>query len=564
MFIKQLKIDSIDGSIRNILFNKGANLILDYTEQENKTKSGNNVGKTTVLKLIDFCLGGKPKSIYIDPEFKTSNKEVETFLINKEVVITLVLVDDLFDTKEEIIIKRNFLSRNEKIQQVNDENIINDKKFQAKLKELIFKSKKEKPTFRQIIAKNIRDDENRIKNTLKVLHTTTTQEEYEALYLFWLGIDLDTNERKQKLISLKKIEENLQKKLKKENNLPQIKQSLIVINKAIEDLEVKKDTYSVNPNYKNEVGKLNQIKMQLNMLSSNLSRLALRKSLIVESQNEFEKNSVSINTQKVKELYQSVKKLIPDLQKSFEDTLSFHNTMIKEKIRYITSELPEIEEQIKQLKLEIDKNIQIEKKLAQNITKSDINQEYQQVISELTKLYEQKGTFLEQQRMWEDSIQKLNELNKELEEINKGIDNIDEIIQERIAKFNEFFSEISYKLYNERFILSSQKNDKGIELTIQSLSGRLGTGKKKGEIFAFDLAYIKFADELNIECLHFVLLDQIENVHDNQISNLLLDIIAEINGQYILPVLKDKLPNDIDYKKYEILSLSQDAKLFKI
>jgi uncharacterized protein YydD (DUF2326 family) len=564
MFIKQLKIESKNGLIRNILFQKGANLILDYTEQENKTKSGNNVGKTTVLKLIDFCLGGKAKSIYTDPEFRTSNKEVETFLINQQVIITLILVDDLYDTKEEINIQRNFLSRNEKIQQVNNDNIRDDKKFQAKLKELIFKSTKEKPTFRQIIAKNIRDDENRIKNTLKVLHSTTTQEEYEALYLFWLGIDLDTSERKQKLLSLKKIEENLQKKLKKENNLPQIKQSLIVIDNAIKDLELKKDTFSVNPNYKNEIKKLNQIKMDLNMLSTNLSRLELRKNLILESQNEVEKNSININTKKVKELYQSVKKIIPDLQKSFEDTLAFHNSMIKEKIRYITSELPEIEQQIKQLKSKIDENIQKEKNLSKSIIKSDLNQEYQEIITELTKLYEQKGTFLEQQRMWEDSIERLDEINQELESINKGIENIDELIQERIIKFNEFFSEISYKLYNERFILSSQKNDRGIELTIQSLSGRLGTGKKKGEIFAFDLAYIKFADELNIECLHFVLLDQIENVHDNQISNLLLEIIAQTNGQYILPVLEDKLPNDIDYKKYEILSLSQDDKLFKI
>jgi uncharacterized protein YydD (DUF2326 family) len=564
MFIKQLKIESKNGLIRNILFQKGANLILDYTEQANKTKSGNNVGKTTVLKLIDFCLGGKAKSIYIDPEFKTSNKEVETFLINQKVIITLILVDDLYDTKEQINTQRNFLSRSEKIQQVNNENIRDDKKFQAKLKELIFKSTKEKPTFRQIIAKNIRDDENRIKNTLKVLHPTTTHEEYEALYLFWLGIDLDTNERKQKLLSLKKIEENLQKKLKKENNLPQIKQSLIVIDNAIKDLELKKDIFSVNPNYKNEIEKLNQIKMNLNMLSTNLSRLELRKNLILESQNEVEKNSININTKKVKELYQSAKKLIPDLQKSFEDILAFHNSMINEKIRYITSELPEIEQQIKQLKSKINENIQKEKKLSKSIIKSDLNQEYQEIITELTKLYEQKGTFLEQQRMWEDSIERLNKINEELEVINKGIENIDELIQERITKFNEFFSEISYKLYNERFILSSQKNDRGIELTIQSLSGRLGTGKKKGEIFAFDLAYIKFADELNIECLHFVLLDQIENVHDNQISNLLLEIIAQTNGQYILPVLKDKLPNDIDFKKYEILSLSQDEKLFKI
>ena len=44
----------------------------------------------------------------------------------------------------------------------------------------------------------------------------------------------------------------------------------------------------------------------------------------------------------------------------------------------------------------------------------------------------------------------------------------------------------------------------------------------------------------------------------------LLEIINNINGQYILPVLASKLPLEIDASKYEILSLSQEEKLFKI
>ena len=81
---------------------------------------------------------------------------------------------------------------------------------------------------------------------------------------------------------------------------------------------------------------------------------------------------------------------------------------------------------------------------------------------------------------------------------------------------------------------------------------------------SFDLAYIKFADSLNIPCLHFVLQDQIENVHSNQISNLLTEIVDEVNCQYVLPVLRDKLPNNIDIKPFEILSLSQSDKLFRV
>ena len=81
---------------------------------------------------------------------------------------------------------------------------------------------------------------------------------------------------------------------------------------------------------------------------------------------------------------------------------------------------------------------------------------------------------------------------------------------------------------------------------------------------AFDLAYIQFADASNIECLHFILQDQIENVHDNQISSLLTGIVNEVNCQYVLPVLRDKLPDDVDVEQYKILSLSQTDKLFKI
>lgn len=75
---------------------------------------------------------------------------------------------------------------------------------------------------------------------------------------------------------------------------------------------------------------------------------------------------------------------------------------------------------------------------------------------------------------------------------------------------------------------------------------------------------IHFADKAGIECLHFVLQDQIENIHDNQITSILTEIVEKINCQYVWSVLRDKLPEDIDVSAYEVLSLSQDDKLFKI
>ena len=58
MFLKHLRIIEGNKVIREINFNMGLNLIID---SEEVIETGNGVGKTTVLKIIDFCLGGKAK-----------------------------------------------------------------------------------------------------------------------------------------------------------------------------------------------------------------------------------------------------------------------------------------------------------------------------------------------------------------------------------------------------------------------------------------------------------------------------------------------------------------------
>ena len=55
MFLRYLRIENIHGLIRHIDFHQGLNLIVDEVSTDNE-ETGNNVGKTTVLRLIDFCL----------------------------------------------------------------------------------------------------------------------------------------------------------------------------------------------------------------------------------------------------------------------------------------------------------------------------------------------------------------------------------------------------------------------------------------------------------------------------------------------------------------------------
>jgi len=565
MFLKKLTINNGATLIRDISFHKGLNLIVDETRTSDRRESGNNVGKTTVLRLIDYCFGSDGTNIYKDPEFKDkANTQIERFLKDNDIIISMTLKEDLESAKSrEIEVRRNFLSRSDKILEINGEKQRVDE-FPKKLKELVFTSKHEKPTLRQIIAKNIRDEKNRIANTLNVLHVTNTIEEYEALYLFWLGIEVDTAARKQQLLREQTTENTLLRRLKREASLSQIEQSLIVVNRTIDELTDKKNSFDVNENYEKELEKLNLIKMRINERSTSVSNLELRRDLIVESKAELENEVSSVNEQRIRTLYKEAKLLIPELQKSFEDTIIFHNQMIQNKVKYITKEIPSLESELATTKREVSELLAQEKILARELKKSGVVEELQRIVSDLNKAFESKGTLEEQKRLWELSVKKLAKNEIELTKINAGIDSKDDLIQERIAEFNKYFSKMSERLYGESFVLSSDKHEKGYKLKISSISGNLGTGKKKGQIAAFDLAYIQFADAQGIECLHFVLQDQIENVHDNQISSLLTEIVAGVNCQYVLPVLRDKLPADIDVDQYEIISLSQSDKLFRL
>ena len=566
MFLKQLIIQNKNTIIRDIPFHRGINLIVDERPESirQKTDTGNSIGKTTVLRLVDYCFGGDGKNIYQDTEFnKQPNTTIENFLKDNEIIITVVLVDNLDIPKEKVIIRKNFLLRNKKIQEINGQNITDNKEFDKALKKEIFKSEVDKPTFKQIISKNIRDEKNKMANIVKVLNSFTRIEEYEALYLFWLGINTDNHNQKELLSKEKTREENFQKRLKKDGELSLIEQQLILLNGKIEELNQRKNKFNLNENYAIDVDKLNEIKSKLNRSATELSRLEIRKDLINESKEDLEQEYTQIDTSQIKSLYEKAKSLISNIQVSFEDTVKFHNDLISEKLEYITKELPEIEQQIRKIKSEIIVLRNEEDTLTESLNKSALVEDFEKTILDLNKQFERKGNLEEQKRLWLYSQEKLAGIDKELNTINQGISSKDSQIQNRITEFNKYFSVMSNRLYGETYLLSSQKNEKGYELIVTNLEGNPSTGKKKGQIAAFDFAYIEFADKLDIECLHFIMHDQLETIHDNQL-NTIVEVANSINGQYIVPILRDKIPSNIDISEFEVLSLSQNDKLFRI
>ena len=140
MFLKSLQIINKKTVIRDISFKYGLNIIVDDTHSETDlTETGNNVGKTTALKLIYFCFGGKPNSIYTDEDSKGNClEEVKTFLESNNILVRLTLADSLDeDVKQTITIERSFGTP--RIYRVNGTKLTSEDAFTESVKKELFR-----------------------------------------------------------------------------------------------------------------------------------------------------------------------------------------------------------------------------------------------------------------------------------------------------------------------------------------------------------------------------------------------------------------------------------------
>ena len=572
MFIEKLRISTKDKIIRELNFCSGMNLIIDNTPLTAGLKStGNNVGKTTVLKLIYFCLGGEDKDIYTDVENKSKvYEEVRSFLINQEVLITLTLINGFnVQNEERLIIERNFLSGKKAVRRINGKFILK-KDFENELLAKIFpEHKNEKPSFKQIISHNIRYKDNSINNTLKTLSSYTSDVEYETLYLYLLGCEFDNGAKKIALTDKIKQEKAYKERIEKKQKKNSYEVALAIVEDEILELNKRKSLLNINENFEQDLNRLNEVKYKINRLSSRVTKLEIRRDMIVEAKNEMEKDVSTIDLEQLKLLYSESKEYIPNLHKTFEDLVNYHNKMILEKISFITKELPSLEGTIEEEKRKLKTLLQDEKELSIKISKSDSFNDIESIISEINEKYRLKGEY-------ENTISQINEVDSVIKEIEDDLENIDqylysseyqEKLKKQINKFNKFFSSVSNELYGERYALSyeivmNKKTNKPI-YKFSTFNSNMSSGKKQGEILCFDLAYIMFANEEGISCLHFLLNDKKELMHDNQLSKV-ANFVFEKNIQLVASILRDKLPDDLLNTANIVVELSQEDKLFKI
>ena len=567
MYLSKLTISSPGKVIRDIEFHKGLNLIVDETP-ENTTGTGNNVGKTTVLRLIDYCLGGDVDGIYRNPEDKhESYALVKDFLIGNNVIVTLILVDDLDTPSKKVVIERDFKTGRSSLIRINGKDVTR-KDFVAELESAIFPEvKTETPSFRQIIAHNIRIDNLRLENTLKTL-TMGKNEEYEALYLFMFGCPNDSAARKTQLAQELDTEKKYKRRMERNRSKNEYKAALSVIESDIEKLIERKDNLNINENLQLDINSLNALRAQINKVTSRTSLLSLRRELINETVESFDKQNFGEDVVQLEMIYKQASAYVPKMQRTFKELVDFHNTMLENKKAFVAQELPSIQEEIESLSVELERLKEKETVMAEKVLKSDTYEELEVIIVQLSELSRRKGEFESYISQIESAEKAIKEKCEEMKKIDDGLFTADfaQRLETQRDKFNKIFSEVSHEIYDEQYIISyevdTQKGKQLYKFHITDVAN-FSSGKKQGEISCFDIAYTVFADQESIPCLHFILNDKKELVHGNQL-NKFAEAVNKYNVQFVCSMLYDKLPPVLRKDEHVVVRLSQDSKLFRI
>ena len=572
MFLRELLITTGQGvEIRKVVFKNGVNIILGKQDQNNNG-STNNLGKTTLLRCIDFCLGaGSLEEIYADKEFKqAANEEVKSFLTEVEPIFILK-ISSSFDSKDFIVIKREVdlnLKTGRIKNFINDEEISNTVFRNIKLKEIFFGSDEEKPTFRQLIGKFIRKNEISINKIIRYANANTSDSEYEKIYFFLMGLDSPglLTDKKSLEKDLKDNKTKLKILLKDNSEISALEQRLYVIDKQLDKLKRLRDEFKIDTEHKKEEESLNKIQLSLQKIESEIASLELKKKIDLERQTELEDEQVSIDSVSLKYLYDEANYFNDSLPRTFDDLVKFHNIMIKNQMDYLTSSVEKytslIEEKEKIRLGYINKYNEYLSILGKSGSLAEYNK-LNEEISQKSIKYGEINSIIETLRSYTNIVEGYQ---KKLDAVNERINSLLPDLDKNLNIFNKYFSEYASKLsgnQDKTYTLFYNKDKDIYKFSIDGIGSNSGSGFKQAFIIAFDLAYISFTNELGLIRPHFATQDKVEVIDKTNLETL-FSIANNINGQLIIPIIWDKFGNDSEIDENCILNLSSTNKFFNI
>ncbi|MCI1750952.1 MAG: hypothetical protein LKI17_06480 [Megasphaera cerevisiae] len=538
--------------IRTISFNKtGLSLIVDKT---NKINSGSNIGKTTAVKVIDLCLGARLVSGLYKERDTGENIIVGQFLEDYKVIAILTCKIG----NEKHVFKRSLYKNG--TYEIDGEVVKNLQIYCCKLNSIVFDNKNNVPTLRQLISKFIRLDNANEAALLKFLGTYPKNYKYQAVYNYLFGIDNTKSENVNILEENEKIDKDIEAIYRK-NSISSLTEFETKINLMTEEIDKFKKAYAevtVVDDYTTKINENQLLLSNIQKLELKYARLRLKQDLMQAKIEREKENFFSVDIKMLKALYAETKLHLSKSLYDFNDLTNFHNSMVNKRIEMLQAALNEITKDTQQLalKLQEQRKIYESKYVSFNvILKDKFEEKYNEFITNKIKLetYISDFQYIKQQI----EIKNNNIRNKLIRNDNSKKRN------EIIERLNFYFKRLTHNIIGESYAIVFDAKEDSFPIKIVGLNGKPGTGIKKAMITCFDMAHIDLIIEKKYHMPTFLIHDKMENIDLMELAKI-VDEGRKFSGQYIIPILSDRIAR-LGIKEDEVvLSLSARDKFFRI
>lgn len=550
-------------SFKSLFFKKGFNIILaDVTEKSTQHDSRNGAGKSTIVEIIQYCLGSRPdkKSIFF------SEKLIDwCFTIEIEINGKIISATRSIAERNRIYVDcaLDYDSITPSVDKLSGKQYYSVKQWNTLLGNSLFEIDncfntiyKYKPTFRALISYFARRGIGGFISPFEY-YARQKQIEIQAANAYLLGLDTsfvsNIQEIKDSQSTLSKIQITSAGGMVEQylGNLGSLNSRKAALQSEIARLEKDLAGFKIHPQYFD-------IEQRVNYLTEIIQETVNNYTICQKTINTYTK-SIS---QEVSEIEISSKEALIELYnevgvffdekaiRTLDDVLGFHSQVIKNRRDYLTNEINSLNEKSRVLKSKI---VELDNERAQNmeiIKTHGALDEYVAMTSKLSELQQILGSI-------EAKIESYSKFQKGSSELKIQREQIVSEARTDIMQRDSLQKAMSIFHENSKYLYGTQPGNLEIDITPSGYSFDISIERAKSngvshmKIFCYDLMLLEL--EINIRP-NFLIHDSniFEGVDERQIYKALELAYKKTKGdkQYICMMNSDNMPYKLFDKQF--------------
>lgn len=574
--MKLSQIYSNKETFKSLSFKDGFNVILGKVMKKyDLSKDSHNLGKTTLITVIDFLLLKEISKNHIFSKFENKFSGHILFL---EILLNTgkyLTIRRSIDTNTKISFKESSISSILIDEENWDFNNISLKKAVKQLNDYLSFDVLQNWDYRKSVSYFLR-----------------TQKDYNDVFqlnkfekgkdVFWkpfmfdlLGFTGNLLVQKYDSESEKDTLEEFICKTKKKfevspEDIDKIKGNILLKKSKSETLQNKINDFNF---YQQERNLNKELITEIEQNISQLNSLEYAKTYELDKARNSIKKALFFDIQQLKSLYSEFQVLLPDsLIKSYEELEEFNKKITEERNKYLNELIQKLDVEIRDIreKLEIQNNKRV--KILSVLRDKDSFRKFKEYQVELTQI-EGEIVRLEEQLK---SIDKIGALKEKIKDLTENIDELVSKVKTQINDGNTRYTDIRTALSNiysyifnaEAIIYVAINKANNVEFKYEIRNDNESTAQAEGNSYlkmlcvSFDISILLSYN--NQSFYRFVYHDGCFEALDNRkkirFVNLIRDYCNKYNIQYIMTAIEDDIPSEIKLSSEEIrLELTDDG-----